>query len=69
MIRIEADLLIPGQGAPVRDGVVLLDGTRIDYAGPSSAAPSTPDAGQVHRAAAVLPGSGTATVTSWALAR
>ena len=56
MIRIEADLLIPGQGAPVRDGVVLLNGSRIDYAGSASAAPSTPDAGQVHHAAAVMPG-------------
>jgi imidazolonepropionase-like amidohydrolase len=56
MIRIEADLLIPGQGEPVRDGVVLLDGTWIDYAGPASGAPSTPNAGQVHHAAAVMPG-------------
>jgi imidazolonepropionase-like amidohydrolase len=55
MIRIEADLLIPGQGTPVRDGVVILDGTRIDYAGPASVAPSTPGA-VVHRATTVLPG-------------
>lgn len=55
MIRIEADLLIPGRGAPVRDGVVVLDGTRIDYAGPSSVAPPAPGA-EVHRALTVMPG-------------
>jgi imidazolonepropionase-like amidohydrolase len=55
MIRIEADLLIPGRGAPVRDGVVVLDGGRIDYAGRASVAPGTQDA-QVHRAAVAMPG-------------
>ena len=39
MHRIEAGLLIPGQGDPVRDGVVILDGPRIGYAGPAAAAP------------------------------
>ena len=55
MERIEADLLIPGRGAPVRDGVVVLDGTSISYAGPAREAPETPGAA-VHRAAAVMPG-------------
>jgi imidazolonepropionase-like amidohydrolase len=55
MDRIEAALLIPGHGEPVRDGVVILDGTRIGYAGPASAAPPTPGA-LVHRAATVMPG-------------
>ncbi|HUL28350.1 MAG TPA: amidohydrolase family protein [Streptosporangiaceae bacterium] len=55
MHRIEAGLLIPGQGEPVSDGVVVLDGDRISYAGPASGAPQTPGARQ-HRAAAVLPG-------------
>ena len=55
MIRIEADLLIPGRGAPVRGGVVLLEGTRINYAGPASVAPAVP-ADAVHHAATVLPG-------------
>src|ERR1700748_252651 len=39
MFRIEADLLIPGRGDPIRDGVVLLDGAKISYAGPAGAAP------------------------------
>ena len=55
MQRIEASLLIPGRGAPVRDGVVLLDGDRISYAGPAQGAPYTPEA-ETHRAAAVMPG-------------
>jgi hypothetical protein len=33
MHRIEADLLIPGRGEPVRDGVVVPDGGRISGAG------------------------------------
>ena len=55
MHRIEADLLIPGRGEPVSDGVVVLDGDRIGYAGPAADAPQTPQASR-HRAAAVLPG-------------
>jgi imidazolonepropionase-like amidohydrolase len=55
MHRIEAELLIPGRGEPVTDGVVLLDGPRIGYAGPASGAPQAPGA-EVSRAAAVMPG-------------
>jgi len=55
MHRIEADLLIPGRGEPVSNGVVVLDGDRIGYAGPAADAPQTPQASR-HRAAAVLPG-------------
>ena len=55
MHRIEAELLIPGHGEPVRNGVVVLDGARIGYAGPAAMAPATPDA-PVWRAAAVMPG-------------
>jgi imidazolonepropionase-like amidohydrolase len=55
MQRIEADVLIPGRGEPVRDGVVVLDGSRIGYAGSAGTAPPTPDAG-VSRAVAVMPG-------------
>jgi imidazolonepropionase-like amidohydrolase len=55
MHRIEAELLIPGHGQPVRDGVVVLDGARIDYTGPAGTAPATPDA-TVSRVAAVMPG-------------
>ncbi|MFZ0191793.1 MAG: amidohydrolase family protein [Streptosporangiaceae bacterium] len=55
MHRIEAELLIPGHGQPVRDGVVVLDGARIDYTGPAGTAPATPDAA-VSRVATVMPG-------------
>jgi imidazolonepropionase-like amidohydrolase len=55
MERIEAGLLIPGRGEPVRDGVVVLDGPRISYAGPAAAAPPATGATPV-TAAAVLPG-------------
>jgi imidazolonepropionase-like amidohydrolase len=55
MHRIEAELLIPGHGQPVRDGVVVLDGARIGYAGPAGTAPSTAGA-SVSRAVAVMPG-------------
>ncbi len=55
MHRIEAELLIPGHGDPIRDGVVLLDGARISYAGPAAEAPEEPGAA-VTRAAAVMPG-------------
>jgi imidazolonepropionase-like amidohydrolase len=55
MHRIEAELLIPGYGEPVRDGVVVLDGPRIGYAGPAGTAPPTPGV-PVSRAAAVMPG-------------
>jgi imidazolonepropionase-like amidohydrolase len=55
MHRIEAELLIPGRGEPVRDGVVVLDGPRITYAGSAAGAPQTPGA-PLWRAAAVMPG-------------
>lgn len=55
MQRIDANLLIPGRGEPVRDGVVVLDGTAISYAGPAADAPETPGA-VMHRAATVMPG-------------
>jgi imidazolonepropionase-like amidohydrolase len=55
MERITANVLIPGRGAPVRDGVVVLDGTAISYAGPAAGAPETPGA-TVHRAPVVMPG-------------
>jgi imidazolonepropionase-like amidohydrolase len=55
MHRIEAEVLIPGRGEPVRDGVVVLDGPRIGYAGPAATAPPTPGA-DVSRAVAVMPG-------------
>ena len=55
MQRITADLLIPGGADPVRDGVVVLDGARIGYAGPADGAPDMPGAGAFHTTA-VMPG-------------
>jgi imidazolonepropionase-like amidohydrolase len=55
MERIEAELLIPGSGEPVSDGVVIIDDVVISYAGPAGQAPATPGA-VVHRAQTVMPG-------------
>jgi len=55
MHRIEAELLIPGRGGPVSDGVVVVDGPSIGYAGPAGAAPPTPGA-PVTRVTTVMPG-------------
>jgi imidazolonepropionase-like amidohydrolase len=55
MERITADVLIPGHGDPVTDGVVILDGDTVSYAGPAASAPDTP-AARTYQAAAVLPG-------------
>lgn len=53
--RIEADLLIPGRGAPLRDGVVILDGATIAYAGPAAGAPEN-SSGNPVRVAVAMPG-------------
>jgi imidazolonepropionase-like amidohydrolase len=55
MERIEAALLLPGGGEPVADGVVVMDGPVISYAGPAAGAPQTPGA-SVHRTETVMPG-------------
>ena len=55
MIRIEADLLIPGDGDPVPGGVLVAGDGVISYAGPAANAPATPGA-EVITATAVLPG-------------
>jgi imidazolonepropionase-like amidohydrolase len=52
-LRIEADVLIPGRGAPVADGAVVLDGPTIAYAGPRAEAPP---ADEVVRVPVVMPG-------------
>ena len=55
MHRIEADVVVPGRGDPIRRGCVQFDGAVITYAGPIDGAPATPGA-EVHRVAAVMPG-------------
>jgi imidazolonepropionase-like amidohydrolase len=54
--RIEADLLIPGRGDPVRDGVVTFDGPVITYAGPAAEAPRVRLDDTVVAAPTVMPG-------------
>jgi len=53
--RIDADVLIPGRGSPLRDGCVVIDGPTLGYVGPASGAPPTPGATVVHLPA-VMPG-------------
>jgi imidazolonepropionase-like amidohydrolase len=53
--RIEAELLIPGGSEPIPDGVVIIDGPAISFAGPARKAPPTP-AAAVHRTETVMPG-------------
>src|SRR5437870_11885038 len=56
MERIEADLLIPGRGEPIRNGCVVLDGSTIAFAGPIEGAPNAPARPRVHRVPVVMPG-------------
>lgn len=53
--RIEATRLIPGRDDVVDDGVVVMDGGTITYAGASADAPDTPDA-DVVKTDTVMPG-------------
>jgi imidazolonepropionase-like amidohydrolase len=55
MYRIEAEVMIPGRGEPVRDAAVVLDGALISYAGPADRAPETAGATTV-RTPVVMPG-------------
>lgn len=54
-IRVNADLLVPGKGEPIADGVLISEGDRIVYAGPRSSAPATPELEAIH-APVVMPG-------------
>jgi imidazolonepropionase-like amidohydrolase len=56
MERIEAELLIPGRGQPLRDGVVVLDGPRITYAGAAAQAPTTATGDLRTKVAVAMPG-------------
>ncbi len=52
---IRADLLIPGRGEPVENGVMVAEGATITYAGPAASAPSTGDA-DIEEVAVLMPG-------------
>ena len=53
--RIDARLLVTGEGPPLTDGVVVIDGASITYAGPAAGAPETPGACRAS-VPAVMPG-------------
>lgn len=53
--RIDADLLIPGRGDPITNGVIITEGNTITYAGPATAAPESVGASATHVPVA-LPG-------------
>ena len=52
MVRIDAEILIPGGGEPITDGAVVTEPGTITYAGPRAGAPAMP-AVRVH---VVMPG-------------
>jgi len=54
--RIEAGLLIPVEGDPVRDAVVVMDGPLIVYAGPAAAAPAAAPDDVVSQVPVAMPG-------------
>ena len=56
MQRIEADVLIPGRGEPIRNGCVIFDGPRIAYAGTREGAPPPRPGEAVLGVPAVMPG-------------
>lgn len=56
MERIEAGLLVPGRGEPVRKAIVVLDGGAICYAGPAGEAPPPTAGDSVTSVPVVLPG-------------
>ena len=52
-MRIDADLLVPGRGEPIRDGSVVVTAGTIDWVGPAREAP---DADVTHRVPTIMPG-------------
>jgi len=56
VVRIEADVLIPGRGEPIRNGCVVFDGETISYAGPLEGAPKAASGVETVRVPAVMPG-------------
>lgn len=54
--RIHADTLIPGKGDPVTDGIIVLDGPKIIYAGAAAGAPPAGAGDTTVRVPSVMPG-------------
>src|SRR2546428_5280572 len=55
MLRIEADILIPGRGDRIHNAALIVDGPTIAYAGPIEGAPSAAGA-VVLNVPALMPG-------------
>lgn len=55
LTRIAADLIVPGEGDPFANAVVVLDGATIAYAGPELGAPDTSGATEIS-VPTVMPG-------------
>lgn len=53
-MRIEAELLIPGRGEPISDGVVITEADTVAYAGPAADAPVSDE--EATRVSYVMPG-------------
>jgi imidazolonepropionase-like amidohydrolase len=53
--RIDADLLIPGRGDPIRNGTVIAEGPKITYSGPTSEVPDGAAEAMAH-VSVVMPG-------------
>lgn len=56
MERIEADLLIPGKGDPIKNAALVIDDSTISYAGPVEDAPKATATSPVTRVPVVMPG-------------
>jgi len=54
--RIEADLLIPGSGEPIRNGCVVFDESTIAYAGPIEGSPKPSSSDTTNSVPVVMPG-------------
>jgi len=55
-IRIEADVVIPGSGDPIRGGCVIIEGPTITYAGPVEGSPAAGPSDTTVSVPAVMPG-------------
>jgi len=55
-IRIEADVVIPGSGDPIRGGCVVIDGPVITYAGTVEGSPQSGPSDRTVSVPAVMPG-------------
>jgi imidazolonepropionase-like amidohydrolase len=56
VLRIEADLLVPGRGAPIENGLVIIDDAMIAFAGDRASAPAAGAGDETVRVSTVMPG-------------